>query len=199
MITAEAFGAIIVQLRTLGFADSDIEWSENVKGPADAEDFASEAIFVICNSGMKNTVARLIYDRVMPMVRMGGSARNVFGHLGKSNAIDVIWIRRQELFGAYLAAGDKLEFCRSLPWIGAITQYHLAKNFGLDVAKPDIHLQRLADSEGVSPQALCERLAMASGYRVATVDLLLWRACAEGVINSRLLALPPNPMEAKGG
>ena len=78
-----------------------------------------------------------------------------------------------------------LEWLQGLPWIGGITKYHLAKNLGIDCAKPDVHLQRLADREGVTAHVLCERLAKATGYRIATVDLVLWRACATGLIDSR--------------
>ncbi len=163
----------------------DIEWAEGRAPPVDADDFALEAIFVICNSGMKNTVAKRIFDRVRDVILAGGSASTVFGHRGKTGAIDNIWHQRTELLAAYTEAVDKVEFCASLPWIGGITKYHLAKNFGADVAKPDVHLQRLADREGITAQALCERLAAESGYRAATVDTLLWRACANGVLNSR--------------
>lgn len=204
VITPERFNSIVAELRARGFADDDIAWSEGMNPPATAEDFALEAAFVICNSGMKNTVARRIYEDVSRAIQAGASARCAFGHDGKANAIDVIWIRREELFAAYTAAADKLAFCESLPWIGPITKYHLAKNFGADVAKPDVHLQRLADHEGVTVQALCDRLAGLTGYRSATIDLLLWRACAEGVINSRLpadgrpLATTEQPLKSNG-
>jgi hypothetical protein len=166
----------------------DIDWSETVSEPKDAEEFAREAIFVICNSGMRFTVAQGIFERVMRRLQVGGSAHDAFGHKGKSDAIDRIWRDREELLAAYLDAPDKLAFCESLPFIGGITKYHLAKNFGADVAKPDIHLQRLADWEGTTPQALCDRLARESGYRASTVDVILWRACAIGLIDSRALA-----------
>lgn len=171
---------------------SDIEWAEAIELPSSADDFALEAIFVICNSGMKNTVARGIFNRVRaelqagnrvsPGVRIMMGLQPVFGHVGKARAIDTIWDNRDGYFGSYMAASDKVEFCGSMPWIGNVTKYHLAKNFGADVAKPDVHLQRLADREGCTAQSLCERLAAASGYRVATVDTLLWRACANGIV-----------------
>ena len=163
----------------------DIAWSENIQPPASAEDFAQETIFVICNSGMKNTVARGIFDRVMAAVAKDKSAATAFGHAGKTAAIDTIWADRRRLFDAFLAAQDKLEFCAGLPFIGAITKYHLAKNFGVDCAKPDVHLQRLADMAGRSVAELCSTLAKESGYRIATIDLILWRACALGIVNSR--------------
>lgn len=183
MISADDFRHIISQLGDLG--QSDIEWAESCAPPTDPEDFASEAIFVICNSGMKNTIARNIYRKVMEAIDAGMSASAAFGHPGKAAAIDDIWSRRREIFEGYMRAPDKLEFCASLLWIGEITKYHLAKNFGAQVAKPDVHLKRLADREGVSAQTLCERLSAQTGYKIATIDTLLWRACANGIINSK--------------
>lgn len=182
-ITASDLRALIEAMGEV--AAADIEWAESILPPTDADVFAREAIFVICNSGMKNTVARQIFDRCMSAIQDGVSTRRGFNHPGKVIAIDTIWRDREELLAGYLAASDKLAFCQSLPWVGGITKYHLAKNLGADVAKPDVHLVRLADREGCTVQALCERLATETGYRVATVDTLLWRACADGFINSR--------------
>lgn len=187
MITGSDFHRIIACLGEQG--QEDITWSEACCAPTDADDFASEAIFVICNSGMKNTIAVKIFAKVMAAIQGGVSTFDVFRHPGKAKAIDDIWRRRDELMAGYLAAVDKVSFCETLPWIGGITKYHLAKNFGADVAKPDVHLQRLADREGVTPQQLCERLARDSGYKIATVDVLLWRACADGILNSRTGAI----------
>lgn len=178
-------------IRAAGYED-DINWAENVTAPASPDAFAKEAIFVICNSGMRFTVAQGIYKRVMAALALGNNAGTVFGHLGKSTAIDLIWRQRNDLYLDWLTWSSKgpdkaLEFCASLPWIGKITKFHLAKNFGVDVAKPDVHLQRLADHEGTSPQELCLALAAITGYRVNTIDVVLWRACAIGAINSRNL------------
>lgn len=170
-------------------AVADIDWAENLSPPATAEEFALEAIFVVCNSGMKNTVAEGIYQRCIRALGERKPVSGVFGHAGKAAAIERIWRDREPLLAGYLAAEDKLAFCESLPWIGGITKYHLAKNFGADLAKPDVHLVRLADREGCTVQALCERLARETGFRVATVDTLLWRACATGVLNSRTGAI----------
>lgn len=189
MIDRRAFDGIVEALREAGYADADMEWSENCEPPASAEAFARETIFVICNSGMKNTVAQGIFNRVCGALARGESARTVFNHPGKARAIDDIWARREEYFMGFLAAADVLEYCASIPWIGGITKYHLAKNFGAQVAKPDVHMQRLAALEDSTPQALCERLAQESGFKVATVDVLLWRACAVGIIDSRTGAI----------
>lgn len=186
MISADDFRQLIEALGPI--AREDIEWSENILPPASADAFAGEAIFVIANSGMHHVAGRNIYTRVMGALAEGGSAGDVFGHSGKSAAMDEIWAKRDQLLSDYLASPDPVEFCGALPWVGSITKYHLAKNCGADVAKPDRHLQRLADAEGVTPQQLCDRLARQTGYRAATVDVVLWRACATGLIKSRALS-----------
>ena len=183
MITGNDFVALV---NTLGEqAKQDIQWCENITEPVDADHFAEEAIFVICNSGMKNTVARGIFTKCIKVLHEGTPVFDVFKHPGKAAAIEAIWRDRTELLSSYIAATDKLAFCESLPWIGGITKYHLAKNFGADVAKPDVHLQRLADREGCTVQELCSRVAAEVGLRAATVDTILWRACANGALNSR--------------
>ena len=87
-----------------------------------------------------------------------------------------------------------MAWCASLPWIGKITKFHLAKNFGVRRRQPDVHLQRLAE-QGVTPHELCADLAVKTGYRIATIDLLLWRACANRVLNSRSAELEPRPRD----
>lgn len=173
----------------------DVAWSETVGEPNDAEDFALEAIYVICNSGMRFTVARGIYDRIVPVLKAGRSSREVFGHAGKCGAIDDIWARRELLYDEFLCVPDdcRVEWLGGLPWIGEITKFHLAKNFGVDCVKPDVHLARLATALGTDPDTLCADLAKATGFRKATIDLILWRACATGVMDSHTGAILPPP------
>lgn len=184
-ISRAMFEGIIERLRTAGYADEDIAWAENLVPPETAEAFAREAIFVICNSGMRFTVAQQIFDRCCLALQKGQAIADVFRHPGKSAAIQRIWSERAALFAAYRQADDKLAFIADLPWIGGITKFHLAKNFGLDVVKPDVHLVRLAAVYGISPHELCAALSRETGYRVATIDTLLWRACAIGLIDSQ--------------
>ncbi|MDB5714208.1 MAG: hypothetical protein JWO15_1605 [Sphingomonadales bacterium] len=183
MITIYRFRAIEAAVRHAGYG-KDIEWSETVMPPRTTRQFAREVIYVVCNSGMRNSVARPIFERCMAALRQGDSVTTVFGHPGKGVAIDFIWKERKRLFAEYRSAEDKVEFCGELPWIGPVTKYHLVKNFGGNFAKPDVHLKRLADAEDCTSQELCQRLADESGYRAATIDLILWRACADRIINS---------------
>lgn len=183
-IEAAEFAELCQAVSAAGYG-GDLEWSESIVPPTDPDEFAREAIFVICNSGMHHAIALGIFERVTAALAKGEPPGSVYGHRGKCAAISWIWQNRRQLLAEYLAAPDKLAFCESLPWIGGITKYHLAKNFGADVAKPDRHLQRLADAEGCTPQELCDRLAAETGYRAATIDVVLWRACALGIVRTR--------------
>lgn len=199
MITPEEFELIIGRLESLGYADDDIQWAESLEAPKSPEDFALEAIYVICNSGMRFTVARQIFERCRTALLASTPVAAVFGHPGKAAAIEYIWANRSRLFQEYSEAEDPLAFIASLPWIGGITKFHLAKNFGVPVVKPDVHLVRLASVHGVDPQSLCKHLAEATGYRLATVDTLLWRACAVGVIDSRTGQITVSPPDSSEG
>ena len=161
-----------------------IEWSEAIEPARDAETFAERAIYVICNSGMANHVAMQIYARCMAALIARKPVAHVFRHPGKAGAIERIWRERAELFAAFTNAEDPVGTLEQLPWIGPITAQHLAKNLGHDVAKPDVHMERLARVEGATTAELCRRLSHETGYRVATIDSVLWRACADRILRS---------------
>jgi len=164
----------------------EIERSQTVKPPETAEDFIRAAIWVILCSGMKEQVARIIERRVWAAIDAGKPVKgNVLGKSGKAHAIDAIWRDRARLFRDWHEAAHKVEFCRSLPWIGDTTKWHLAKKLGVDCAKPDVHLMRVAKHYSTSPAELCAALAVVTGDRVATVDMVIWRACNLGILRSR--------------
>lgn len=185
MITLRRFRRIEMALRQAGYAPI-IEWSENVLPPATAEAFAREAAYIVCNSGFRNSIAVPIFERCMAALKNGQSAATEFGHAGKCQAIDQIWTERESLFAAYQGEEDKISFLRTLPWIGKITSYHLEKNLGGDYAKPDVHMERLARRDKTTTERLCRRLARETGFRVATIDTIMWRSCADGLLNSAL-------------
>lgn len=160
----------------------EIVWQESLKPCEDAQVFCWEYIWVVINAGMKNQIARQIFDKVRVALFGGKSASSVFHHEGKAKAIDKMWATYQKEFVWYQQADDKIAHLKSLPWIGDITKYHLAKNLGFDVAKPDRHLERISKQYNTTPLNLCEKLSKETGYRIATVDLIIWRAANLGMI-----------------
>jgi len=134
-----------------------------------------EFVYVVCNSGMRNQVAEKIYKNY---VKNGISAIN---HPNKKKAIQQgeryyeTWF---ETLKDQASDEERLEYLESLPHIGKITKYHLARNLGIDCAKPDRHLMRLADHFGYSDvQEMCKALSDVTGERIGTVDVVLWRYC----------------------
>jgi hypothetical protein len=139
-----------------------------------AIDFRNQFFYVVLNSGMTNQVAKKIYQRFID----SGFDITVIGHPSKKKAIAQALIKYKEWFEALKASNDKIEYLETLPWIKEITKYHLARNLGIDCAKPDRHLKRLAERFGYSEvQTMCKELAKESGYRIGTVDVILWRYC----------------------
>jgi hypothetical protein len=185
VITLLRFRRLEHAVKACGYA-SDIEWAEQLSEPADADEFARAAAYVIVNSGMKNTVAAQIFARCVERLDAGKLIRGEFKHAGKSRAINAIWKQREQLFRGYCEAEDKVAFCATLPWVGPVTSLHLAKDLGANLAKPDVHLVRLARRDRTTVERMCRRLASQSGYRIATVDTILWRACEQGILNSRV-------------
>ena len=183
VITLNRFRRIEALLREAGYGPI-IEWSENIPKPANAEEFAREAAYVVVNSGFKYSVAAPIFERCMVALRAGRSAATEFGHQGKCQAIDDIWAERHALFAEYSSVEDKIAFLRTMPWIGVVTAWHLQKNLGGDHAKPDVHMERLARRDKTTTQKLCARLARKTNYRVASIDTVLWKACSENLLNS---------------
>lgn len=198
-MTPERYQELRAAIIAEGYGD-EVDWAQTVKAPEDADDFAGQAIWVILCSGMKAQIARKIEAKVWHAIKNDLPVAVVFGHKGKAAAIDTIWRDRQRLFAAFNAADDKVEWCATLPWIGQITKWHLAKNFGVDCAKPDIHLSRLAAHYKTTPAKLCADLAAITGDRIATVDLVIWRACNLEIIKTRELASADGPSpEVKNG
>lgn len=78
-----------------------------------------------------------------------------------------------------------IEKMTELPFISNITKFHLARNLGLDVVKPDIWMIRLAERIGFPSTAdgvknMAEDFHSATGVKIGKIDLVLWRACEQG-------------------
>ena len=162
--------------------ENDVTWADNVKPPNDVYDFLFEFIFVVCNSGMKAQIAVGIYRKIIEAMENGNPVWSVFKNFHKVNAINHVWGMKNHYFCEYRKAEDKLEFCESLPYMGRIIKYHLAKNLGVDCIKPDRHLVRIAKKFGTNAFSLCENISKKTGDSLNTVDTVIWRAANLGFI-----------------
>jgi hypothetical protein len=166
----------------------DIIWAEDLAlVQPDADYVLREAAWVIVNSGFRFQVAQQIWPELRAAFRefkvgaidasCAPAALVVLNHPGKIDAIIKLadMIHRQGHAPIVALAKHPLELAR-LPWIGKVTCWHLAKVLGVDVVKPDVHLQRAAHAAGAtSPLALCEAIRDALGDRLAVIDTVLWR------------------------
>lgn len=190
----QSFHDIVAALGRLGY--DEITWTEAIGLPQNEDDFALKLAFVIINSGMRFTVARGIFERVKRALLADKSASTAFKHAGKTQAIDRLWNERATYYALFLHAPNKIEFLGRLPWVGPITKHHAARNFGVDTVKPDIHLDRLSKALGTTPILLCGQLATHTGLRIGTIDAVLWRACALGLLDSSTAELRLDRMDA---
>jgi hypothetical protein len=177
--------------------DSEREWQRHVLGRGFSErDLLREAAWVILCSGFNERVVRHRFDAislcfcdwvsaeyiVRRAERCRSTAMSVFGNARKIGAIlDVCHHVCEEGFGtlSIRILADPVRELRKLPFIGPVTTYHLAKNLGIDVVKPDRHLARMAARLGFrSAESLCTAIGHEVGEPAAVVDIVLWRYCA---------------------
>ena len=173
----------------------EIEWARDIKLIRDPDIFFKEYVWVVINSGFKNKIAEKIYLRYL---EKGLDAVN---HKGKKRAIEETRGRLDRVWNQFQSADsieEKLAVLQSLPWIGPITKYHLARNLGLDCAKPDRWLKCLAEIFGYKTyvvtlasdvQRFCSdistginernQIPTSCAFKLGVVDVVLWRYCAE--------------------
>lgn len=174
---------------------SDIDWQNSrVFENITAQNFFTDLAFVILNSGMKASVIAGIWPSVkiaffefdensLRQTPLDYCFNAAFAHFKNEKKLKAImtgikivqcesWetIRHEiKMYG--------VDYLERFPFIGPITKYHLAKNIGFDVAKPDRHLERMALASGFDGdvQRFCKEISNISGDKVPTVDIVLWR------------------------
>jgi len=172
----------------------EIDWQEEIIFEEVTEtDFIREAAWVILSSGMRETVIRGKFEKISKAFFNWASAEiihhnssdcrkralQVFRNTKKIDAIikiaSHVYFEEFETVKSILLQ-EKTIYLRRFPFLGPATSYHLAKNIGLPVAKPDRHLCRIAEATGFeTPNELCNEIAQALGENISVVDLVLWR------------------------
>lgn len=159
----------------------------------DESEFLRESAWTIMSSGFRESVVRKLFGPIsdaffdwqsaaMIQADRAGCRRaalHVFNNHRKVDAIlDIACVVADSGFEVIRRRihEEDVRFLQTLPYIGSITAFHLAKNLGLPVVKPDRHLQRIAKAAGFgSPRDLCELISHHVGEPVQVVDVVLWR------------------------
>lgn len=173
---AAKYLSLKAKVKREGF-ENEIVWSNNIQPPKNQGEFFWEYVYVVLNSGMKQQVARKIFDKVRSEVDF-----NLIGHPKKRECVCKVAGNLTKIWEEYKKSKDKFEYISKMPYMGPIIRYHLAKNFGLDVIKPDRHLVRIAKIYKTTPQQLCEDISKATGDKIVVVDTVIWRAANLGLI-----------------
>lgn len=213
MFSADWFFDLDERLRKAGL-DSDAqsfdEIKENLSCPKklSADEFASQAIYVILAGGFSQKTAKKIHQKIINYMINNSfnydELLKIFNNKNKIKAICEVWENKQDFCSDYYKCDDldsKLCFLQKIPHIGKITANHLARNLGEDVVKYDIWIQRLGvlcagnpalqekiDNKKLSPEIkkACDnmfaRLVKETGLPRGYIDVVLWKACQNGLI-----------------
>ena len=177
---------------------AELDWQRSTEPSSFTEqDLLREAAWVILCSGFREATVRAHFDYISlcycdwesaeaiveSAVMCREAAGSVFNHAAKLHAIcQVAEIVQGDGFDCIKQRLllDPIPQLRRFAFIGPVTAWHLAKNLGFDVAKPDRHLMKISKAFNFpSPAHLCEALANVTGESVKVVDIALWRYFAD--------------------
>jgi len=157
-----------------GYQD-EIKWCRDLEfEKCTSDQFFDEYVWCVLNAGMKEQVSRKIYDKFMQ-----GRDLNGIGHHGKREAVKTGMKKYIQWFEELRCSKDPIEYLQTLPYIGKVTKYHLARNIGIDCVKPDRHMVRLAENFGFkNPLEMCLEIQKHIPHeKLGTIDVILWRDC----------------------
>ena len=174
--------------------EAEITWQECLSfDRVEEHTILTEAAWVILNSGMREGVIRAKFAGISRSFcnwesalsiqsnrsRCLADASRYFAHPGKLNAIASVADIVAQLGVTHVKDSIRhgsIDYVRTWPYLGPATSYHLLKNLGFDIVKPDRHLLRIAATAGFcSPGILCSAISERIGDRVSVIDLVLWR------------------------
>ena len=174
------------------------------------EEFAYEVFYVICVAGFKQDYAKKMCENVIKFIEENNgnisfeSLSTIYGNKNKVKSILNVWENRkiyQEKFYSINNIDEKVEFLATLPYIGNITKFHLARNLGLDFVKYDIWIQRLGvalygdeslvdlvNNTKLLPQIkkacdiMFDKIFELTSEKKGFIDVVLWRSCQKGLL-----------------
>jgi hypothetical protein len=173
---------------------NEIDWQSHLSfKDLNESSFIREIAWVILTCGMKESIIRDRFDAIsncffnwtsvkkiaLNKEKCISEALKIFNNEAKMNAISNA---AEKIYGSGFVLikkkikNDPMGSLREFDYIGPVTMYHLAKNIGLPVAKPDRHLVRIAQMENYQDvQTFCQDVSKLSGDSIPVVDLVYWR------------------------
>jgi hypothetical protein len=175
----------------LGYADEIAELERFRPEDVDERIFLTEFAFVVLVSGFRYSSVRGLFERVSEAFLGFQDADRIASELDRAyNDAIQVFNHQRKLMTICQAICDVASrgfesFWRDLKsdWhsierydrVGPATALHLARNLGMDVAKPDRHLMRLAAALDISVAQLAANIALSTGDRIGVVDGVIWR------------------------
>ena len=173
---------------------AEIDWQDDLRfGQIEEPDFLREAAWVVLSTGFRESVVRRTFPAISEAFLQWRNARAISDQARSCRRRALLAFSNERKIDSIITIAEKVStmgfpllrkqienggvgFLQSLPYIGPVTAFHLAKNIGLNVAKPDRHLVRAAKSVGIScPQKMCEMIHQVVGDPVSVIDLVIWR------------------------
>lgn len=172
----------------------EIDWQEQIDfATLSAQTFLNEYSWVVLASGLSDKVVSKIFPKIKVILGSWNNLEyiaNNYNYLEKyllkvfNNKLKIRAILDTSLY-VYSVGFERIKtqiqnkgliFLKTFKFIGDTTCYHLAKNIGLDFAKPDRHLLRISNKIGFdSPHTLCTIISDYISEKIQVVDLVLWR------------------------
>jgi hypothetical protein len=176
-----------------GYFD-EIEWQYEVNiSQINEKSFLEEYAWVVLNTGMSEKIIRKIYPYISSSFFHWSSVKKIVKHCDscKNNALKFfnnkkkieaiietskfIYDKNFNIFLEEIKNND-IDYLRRLPYIGPITSFHLAKNIGFSVSKPDRHLVKLAKILCYnSVNDMCNTIYFFTDEPINVIDIVLWR------------------------
>ena len=190
---AEAYLDAKEDITQMGFGP-EIDWQYSIAFSSIGEsEFLREAGWVILSTGMREQIIREKFPQVSAAFQCWRSAKGIVRRQKKCRKAALIAFNHPKKIDAIISVARTVheegfahiqerileggvDYLESFDYVGPVSRFHLAKNLGLDVVKPDRHLSRVAENVGAgSAKELCEIISKLTGDKVAVVDVVIWR------------------------
>lgn len=204
------FATASAYIESVGSA-REVEWQANRRFlEFNESDLLREAAWVVLCTGFRETVVRKVFDHISLSFCDWESSASIVAAASTCRSVAMASFRNRRKLDAIIMIAqlvndvgfdllksrilvDPIRELNMLPYIGPVTAWHLAKNLGVEVAKPDRHLVRLCEELGFADvHELCGTVATATGRAIGVVDFIFWRYLAASNTRRRRHAFSDN-------